>query len=76
MASDRVMAEPYVRVHVGPYQTRRTMRAATRTGSLFWNEDLMFVAAEPFEDLMYLVVEDRIAPGKVMVDQLDLFFSF
>jgi hypothetical protein len=24
----------------------------------------MFVAAEPFDDMMQLVVEDRIAPGK------------
>lgn len=64
LASDRLMAEPYVRVHVGPYQTQRTSRAITRGGSPFWNEDLMFVAAEPFDDMMHLVVEDRIAPGK------------
>jgi hypothetical protein len=61
---DSCLVLQYVRVHVGPYQTQRTSRAITRGGSPFWNEDLMFVAAEPFDDMMQLVVEDRIAPGK------------
>ncbi|KAJ0749011.1 putative C2 domain, phosphoribosyltransferase, C2 domain superfamily [Helianthus annuus] len=29
-----------------------------------WNEDLMFVAAEPFEEQLILSVEDRVAPNK------------
>lgn len=49
-----------VRVHVGPYQTLRTRPSPARTGSPFWNEDLMFVAAEPFDDMMHLFVEDGV----------------
>jgi hypothetical protein len=51
-----------VRVRVGPYQTLRTRPAIARTGSPFWNEDLLFVAAEPFDDMMHLFVEDRVGP--------------
>ncbi|XP_057464754.1 FT-interacting protein 3-like [Actinidia eriantha] len=29
-----------------------------------WNEDLMFVAAEPFEEQLVLSVEDKVAPNK------------
>lgn len=52
----------FVRVHVGPYQTLRTRPVSVRSGSPYWNEDLMFVAAEPFDDLMHLIVEDRVGP--------------
>lgn len=52
----------FVRVHVGPYQTLRTRPAPVSSGSSFWNQDLMFVAAEPFDDLMHLIVEDRVGP--------------
>jgi hypothetical protein len=32
-----------------------------RSASPLWNEDLMFVAAEPFDDLLHLLVlEERI----------------
>ncbi|KAJ4968008.1 hypothetical protein NE237_014709 [Protea cynaroides] len=30
----------------------------------FWNEDMMFVVAEPFEDYLMLSVEDRFGPGR------------
>ncbi|KAG0576152.1 hypothetical protein KC19_5G059000 [Ceratodon purpureus] len=56
----RNLSEPSVRVHVGPYQTLRTRPSPARTGSPFWNEDLMFVAAEPFDDMMHLFVEDGV----------------
>ncbi|PWA53061.1 ACT-like protein tyrosine kinase family protein [Artemisia annua] len=29
-----------------------------------WNEDLMFVAVEPFEEPLILSVEDRVGPNK------------
>ena len=29
-----------------------------------WDEDLMFVVVEPFEDLLKLSVEDRVAPNE------------
>ncbi|CAL9113189.1 unnamed protein product [Musa textilis] len=32
-----------------------------------WNEDLMFVVAEPFDDLVEVSVEDRMSPGRDVV---------
>lgn len=52
----------YVRAQVGPYQMLRTRPASVRSASPFWNEDLMFVAAEPFDDWLNLVVEDTMGP--------------
>ncbi|KAJ6952465.1 FT-interacting protein 3-like [Populus alba x Populus x berolinensis] len=36
----------------------------TRTTNPIWNDELMFVASEPFEDFIIVSVEERIAPGK------------
>uniref|UniRef100_A0A803NC86 C2 domain-containing protein n=1 Tax=Chenopodium quinoa TaxID=63459 RepID=A0A803NC86_CHEQI len=35
-----------------------------RMGNPFWNEDLMFVAAEPFDEHLIITVEDRKGQGK------------
>ncbi|KDP26441.1 hypothetical protein JCGZ_17599 [Jatropha curcas] len=32
--------------------------------SPYWNEDLLFVVAEPFEEYLVISVEDRIGPGR------------
>uniref|UniRef100_A0A0C9QNF5 TSA: Wollemia nobilis Ref_Wollemi_Transcript_18571_3197 transcribed RNA sequence n=1 Tax=Wollemia nobilis TaxID=56998 RepID=A0A0C9QNF5_9CONI len=45
-------------------QMLKTKIAANRTISPMWNEDLVFVAAEPFEEHLVLSVEDRLGPGK------------
>ncbi|XP_078432355.1 FT-interacting protein 3-like [Wolffia australiana] len=45
-------------------QALRTKPAQLRTASPLWNEDLMFVVAEPFEDQLILAVEDRVEPNK------------
>ncbi|KAJ3693182.1 hypothetical protein LUZ60_008662 [Juncus effusus] len=45
-------------------QALRTRISQSRTLNPMWNEDLMFVAAEPFEEHLFLGVEDRIGPGK------------
>eukprot|EP01018_Ginkgo_biloba_P031824 Gb_30312 [translate_table: standard] len=55
--------EVSVRVHLGN-QTLKTKFAQTRNTSPLWNEDLMFVAAEPFEEHLVLTVEDRVGPNK------------
>lgn len=47
-----------VRVQLG-MQVLRTRASSHRTSSLIWNEDLMFVAAEPFEEPLFLLIEDR-----------------
>ncbi|GFZ12079.1 C2 calcium/lipid-binding plant phosphoribosyltransferase family protein [Actinidia rufa] len=43
------------------FQSLRTRRAGTnsQTTSFFWHEDIVFVAGEPLEDNLILLVEDR-----------------
>ncbi|KAJ7292300.1 hypothetical protein O6H91_10G051900 [Diphasiastrum complanatum] len=55
--------EVSVRVQLG-IQAMKTKVAANRTSSPFWNQDLLFVAAEPFEEQLLLTVEDRVGPNK------------
>ncbi|KAK2995244.1 hypothetical protein RJ640_023768 [Escallonia rubra] len=68
-AQDLVLAEStrfpdlYVKAQIGN-QVLKTKPVQTRTMNALWNEDLMFVAAEPFEDYLVLSVEDRVGPGK------------
>ncbi|GAB4849244.1 FT-interacting protein 3 [Ancistrocladus abbreviatus] len=50
--------EAFVRAVLGK-MTMRTKISLTKTVNPLWNEDLMFVAAEPFEDQLVLSVEDR-----------------
>ncbi|XWS24776.1 hypothetical protein CRYUN_Cryun27aG0013300 [Craigia yunnanensis] len=56
------LAEPYVKVIVGN-QIRLT-KTLQRTVNPIWDDQLMFVASEPFEDYIIISVEDRIEPGK------------
>lgn len=53
----------YVKAQIGA-QVLKTRTCPARTLNALWNEDLVFVAAEPFEDPLVLTVEDRVAPGK------------
>ncbi|KAJ0048139.1 hypothetical protein Pint_15190 [Pistacia integerrima] len=53
----------YVKAHIGN-QVLKTKTCQARTLNAIWNEDLVFVAAEPFEDHLVLSVEDRVGPGK------------
>eukprot|EP00262_Sarcandra_glabra_P013033 TRINITY_DN3518_c0_g1_i1.p1 TRINITY_DN3518_c0_g1~~TRINITY_DN3518_c0_g1_i1.p1 ORF type:complete len:1021 (-),score=137.24 TRINITY_DN3518_c0_g1_i1:295-3357(-) len=55
--------EAYVKAHIGN-QLLKTRVVQSRSVSYLWNEDLMFVAAEPFEDHLILTVEDRAGPNK------------
>ncbi len=50
----------YIKAHVGPYQMLRSLIASVRSASPFWNEDLLFVAMEPFDDLLHILVQDRV----------------
>ncbi|KAL4586063.1 hypothetical protein LXL04_010694 [Taraxacum kok-saghyz] len=45
-------------------QVSRTKSVQPRTANALWNEDLMFVAAERFEDHLVLTIEDRVGPGQ------------
>ncbi|KAA8515707.1 hypothetical protein F0562_018682 [Nyssa sinensis] len=57
------LPEVFVKVQVGN-QVLKTKICPTRTANPLWNEDLVFVAAEPFEEQLVLTVEDRVHPSK------------
>nr|GMD90563.1 FT-interacting protein 1-like [Ipomoea batatas] len=50
--------EVSVKAIVG-YQVLRTRVSANKSMNPMWNEDLMFVVAEPFEEVLILSVEDK-----------------
>ncbi|CAI9781569.1 unnamed protein product [Fraxinus pennsylvanica] len=68
-AQDLVVAEKnrlpnvHVKAQIGN-QVLKTKPVQTQTMNAQWNEDLMFVAAEPFDDFLILLVEDRVGPSK------------
>ncbi|XP_077210398.1 FT-interacting protein 7 [Tasmannia lanceolata] len=55
--------EVYVKGVIGN-QVLKTRISQSRTINPMWNEDLIFVAAEPFEEYLILSVEDRVGPNK------------
>ncbi|KAK4415427.1 FT-interacting protein 1 [Sesamum alatum] len=57
------LPEVFVKVQVGN-QVLRTGICPSRTANPLWNEDLVFVAAEPFEEHLVLTVEDQVHPSK------------
>ncbi|WOL13320.1 hypothetical protein Cni_G22090 [Canna indica] len=68
-AQDLVVADKtrfpdvYVKAQLGN-QILRTRAVQARAFNPLWNEEHMFVAAEPFEDHLILSVEDRVGPNK------------
>ncbi|PIN25809.1 hypothetical protein CDL12_01455 [Handroanthus impetiginosus] len=57
------LPQVFVKAQVGN-QILKTKLCQTRTTNPFWNEDLIFVAAEPFEEKLILTVENKVAPSK------------
>ncbi|KAL2464713.1 Calcium-dependent lipid-binding (CaLB domain) plant phosphoribosyltransferase family protein [Forsythia ovata] len=55
--------EVFVKAVLGN-QALRTRVSMSKSINPMWNEDLMFVAAEPFEEPLILSVEDRVPPNK------------
>ncbi|XP_072977591.1 FT-interacting protein 1-like [Typha angustifolia] len=55
--------EVFVKAQVGN-QVLKTKPCPTRTLNPAWNEDLVFVAAEPFDEQLVVTIEDRIQPTK------------
>lgn len=47
------------------FQIQKTKATVTRNGNPSWNEDLLFVAAEPFSDQLIFTLENRQAKGTV-----------
>ncbi|CAM6123992.1 unnamed protein product [Calypogeia fissa] len=57
-------AEPFVEVSLGPVQIKKLFVPNAKGTNPVWNKDLMFVAAEPFEELLQVTVKDRVGPTK------------
>ncbi|XP_062083956.1 multiple C2 domain and transmembrane region protein 5 [Humulus lupulus] len=55
--------EVFVKAVLGN-QALRTRTSPSKSINPMWNEDLMFVAAEPFEEPLILSVEDRVGSNK------------
>ncbi|TKY68060.1 QUIRKY protein [Spatholobus suberectus] len=55
-----------VRVQLGN-QMRFTRASQIRSTNPVWNDELMFVAAEPFEDFIVVTVEDKVGPSFVIL---------
>ncbi|KAB2017439.1 hypothetical protein ES319_D08G163900v1 [Gossypium barbadense] len=55
--------DAYVKVQIGN-QILKTKPVQTRNMNPIWNEEFMFVAAEPFEDHLTFTVEDHAGPNK------------
>jgi len=65
----------YVKAIVGPYQLVQSRVAMVKSAtSPFWNEDLMFVAAEPFDELLHLLIVERVG-NKVSGGDFASFFA-
>ncbi|KAK1582102.1 hypothetical protein Q3G72_011833 [Acer saccharum] len=47
------------------FQVQKTKISVTRNGTPSWNEDLLFVAAEPFSDHLIFMLENRQPKGSV-----------
>ncbi|XP_044966845.1 FT-interacting protein 1-like [Hordeum vulgare subsp. vulgare] len=60
----RQHVEVFAKVQVGGMMLRTKPCAMRNPTSLAWNEELVFVVAEPFEDPAVLIVEARAHPGK------------
>ncbi|PIN25810.1 hypothetical protein CDL12_01456 [Handroanthus impetiginosus] len=62
-SDERPFPDVFVKAMLGN-QTLRTTVSTNKTTNPTWNEDLVFVAAEPFHVPLIFSVEDRIAPNK------------
>ncbi|XVF56037.1 hypothetical protein PTKIN_Ptkin06aG0084700 [Pterospermum kingtungense] len=57
------LPQAFVKAQVGN-QILKTKLCPQKTINPMWNEDLIFVAAEPFEEQLYLRVENKVTPAK------------
>lgn len=57
------MPDPFVKVQHG-HQIRATRPSSMKHTNPEWNEELMFVVSEPFDDYIFISVEDRVGQGK------------
>ncbi|XP_073001548.1 FT-interacting protein 1-like [Typha latifolia] len=57
-------AEIFAKVQVGNQVLKTKSCVSSNTLSPLWNEDLIFVVAEPFEEQLILSIEDHVSPRK------------
>jgi len=57
------MPDVFVKVRIG-HQVLKTRQVRSPTRNFMWNDELMFVAAEPFEEDLIISIEDRVGPNK------------
>ncbi|GMI79906.1 FT-interacting protein 1, multiple C2 domain and transmembrane region protein 1 [Hibiscus trionum] len=57
------LPQAFVKAQVGN-QILKTKVCPQKTINPMWNEDLIFVAAEPFEEKLYLTVENKVTSAK------------
>ncbi|XP_031259443.1 FT-interacting protein 1 [Pistacia vera] len=57
------LPQAFVKAQLGN-QILKTKLCPTRTTNPLWNEDLIFVAAEPFEEELVLTIENKVTPAK------------
>ncbi|KFK41117.1 hypothetical protein AALP_AA2G088100 [Arabis alpina] len=57
------LPDVFVKANVG-MQTLKTSICPMKTANPLWNEDLLFVVAEPFEEQLVITVEDRVHASK------------
>ncbi|ONK70067.1 uncharacterized protein A4U43_C05F29900 [Asparagus officinalis] len=56
--------ELFVKAQINNQVHKTRFCPLTANANLLWNEEFMFVAAEPFEDQLVLTIEDRVSPVK------------
>ena len=63
MSENSQIHDAYVKLQIGN-QILKTRPVQSRTMILRWDQELMFVAAEPFEEPLIVSVENRVGPNK------------
>lgn len=65
------LPQVFVKAQVGN-QILKTKTCPTRTTNPLWNEDLIFVAAEPFEEQLVLTIENKTTSRDELVGRIQL----
>ncbi|BBN13059.1 hypothetical protein MPTK1_6g00440 [Marchantia polymorpha subsp. ruderalis] len=69
------LPEPFVEVQLGSLQILRVHKGDVKGVNPQWNKDLMFVVAEPFEELLVILVKDRVGNKEEIMGQVKLPLS-
>ncbi|KAF5199303.1 Quirky-like protein [Thalictrum thalictroides] len=69
-------ADVRIKAQLG-FQSSRTRKAVVNnhSSSFFWNEDLIFVAGEPLEDQLVVLIEDRGSKDTILLGHIVILLS-